>query len=129
MMTRAQGYVAIVMLLVIAALMGWPSPPPARVKWEYHVLSCAASASETAIDGADRTGKDAFKQTAVQIPAGDLAVLGAEGWELVGTFLELETAFPNFGKDEYVTGLQTNTRPQRAVLVFKRPALRGGVRP
>jgi hypothetical protein len=32
----------------------------------------------------------------------------------------METAHPNFGNSEYVTGLQPNIRPQRVVLVLRR---------
>lgn len=46
--------------------------------------------------------------------------LGSEGWLLVISYLELETAYPNFGDYKYVTGLQPNIRPQRAILLFKR---------
>lgn len=44
------------------------------------------------------------------------------GWEMVGSHLEMETAFPNFGKDDFVNGLQPNIRPQSLTLLFKRPA-------
>lgn len=33
-----------------------------------------------------------------------VSALGDAGWEVVGTYLEMETAYPNFGKAEYVTG-------------------------
>jgi hypothetical protein len=46
--------------------------------------------------------------------------LGSEGWELVGVFLEHETAHPNFGSEGLVTGLQPNVRPQKLVCIFKR---------
>jgi hypothetical protein len=46
--------------------------------------------------------------------------LGSEGWLLVISYLELETAYPNFEDYKYVTGLQPNIRPQRAILLFKR---------
>jgi outer membrane PBP1 activator LpoA protein len=70
----------------------------------------------------DRTGSGALKYASVQVDEKQLQVMGADGWELVNAFLEMETAFPNFGSSEYVTGLQPNVRPQRAVLLFKRPA-------
>ncbi|MEN9271477.1 MAG: hypothetical protein Q6L49_12025, partial [Thermostichales cyanobacterium HHBFW_bins_127] len=64
---------------------------------------------------------DAFKFATINVDPKQLAEMGAAGWELAGTFLEMETAFPNFGNAEYVTGLQPNVRPQRLVLIFKRP--------
>jgi len=42
------------------------------------------------------------------------------GWELAGTAMEIETAYPNFGKDEYVTGLRENVRPQALLMVFRK---------
>jgi hypothetical protein len=38
---------------------------------------------------------------------------------IVGSYLEIETAYPNFGDSKYVTGLQPNVRPQRLVLVLR----------
>ena len=35
-------------------------------------------------------------------------------------YVENETAWPNFGKDEFVTGLQPNVRAQSLVMIFKR---------
>lgn len=61
-----------------------------------------------------------MKSTSVTPSQDELSKLGAEGWELVGSYLEMETAFPNFGNAGYVTGLQPNVRPQRAVLIFRR---------
>jgi hypothetical protein len=85
-----------------------------NAKWEYRIEY------ELAADNPERTGKDAFKASLVTPGQSKLDELGAEGWELVSTYLEQETAYPNFGKDEYVTGLQPNVRPQRLVMVFKR---------
>jgi hypothetical protein len=84
-----------------------------RPEFDYKVVTLATESSE-------RSGAAALKYTSVKVDEAQLASLGDEGWELVGTFLEMETAFPNFGKEEYVTGLQPNVRPQRAILIFKR---------
>lgn len=46
---------------------------------------------------------------------------GEMGWELVGITSEIETVFPNFGDEEYVTGIKPNTRTFGMVYVFKRP--------
>jgi hypothetical protein len=120
-MTKSQGNILIALLCVVIALVGigtgwsaWsasrPKPAP---KYEYKVLRLFAGSK-------DRTGAEALSFTSIQIPDADLATIGAEGWELVGTLLEMETAFPNFGKEEYVTGMQPNVRPQSAILLFKR---------
>ena len=50
-----------------------------------------------------------------------LNALGSDGWELVGTYSELETKFPNYGNDKYVTGIQSNVRTASIYLIFKRP--------
>lgn len=50
----------------------------------------------------------------------DLNKLGIKGWELVGVYLEMETAFPNFALGDTVQGLKSNVRPQDVVLLFKR---------
>ena len=89
-----------------------PDPDPA---FEYKVVTFFA-------DTNDRSGSEALKYSSVKVDEAQLKKLGAEGWELVSTLLEMETAFPNFGDSQYVTGLQPNVRPQRAVLLFKRQA-------
>jgi hypothetical protein len=70
--------------------------------------------------GPKRTGSGALEFTSITPNERKLNALGAEGWEVVGTYLEIETAFPNFGSAKYVTGLQPNVRPQRLVLVLQR---------
>ena len=83
--------------------------------WEYCTISFTA-------EGESRTGSGALKFSTAEYNAAVVAKLGAAGWELATCYLEMETAFPNFGKDEYVTGLQSNVRPQKLVLIFKRAA-------
>ena len=48
--------------------------------------------------------------------------MGNDGWELVSTFTEVATAFPNFGNSEYVTGIRENVRTSVVNFVFKRPS-------
>jgi hypothetical protein len=84
-------------------------------KWEYKVVYVMN-------EGHDRTNDGAMKFTSVSPSEADFDGLGAEGWELATSYLEVETAYPNFGNSGYVTGLQPNVRPQRVVFVFKRPA-------
>lgn len=119
-MTRLQGNVLIaVNALLLMGLAGfWMrqelKPKPALPQWEYQVITVSNG-------GPARTETDAFKFATINVDPKQLAEMGAAGWELAGTFLEMETAFPNFGNAEYVTGLQPNVRPQRLVLIFKRP--------
>lgn len=82
-------------------------------KWEYKVLSVSN-------EGYSLSAADAALPTTVSPTESELNKLGLDGWELVTSYLEIETAHPNFGDDKYVTGLQPNIRPQRAVLIFKR---------
>lgn len=84
------------------------------VEWEYMVLPVMA-------EGHERKGTDAVRFASVTPSKEELNKLGKDGWELVSSYLEMETAWPNFGNDNYVVGLQPNVRPQRVVLVFKRP--------
>jgi hypothetical protein len=64
---------------------------------------------------------DAKDATAVFIEESELDSFGREGWELVSTYLEMETAFFNFGKSDLHTGIKENMRPQAVVAIFKRP--------
>ncbi len=61
-----------------------------------------------------------FSSTTLPDPTSELNRLGAEGWELVGVYTGTNSAFPNFGKDEYVTGIRTNTRTSSVNFVLKR---------
>jgi hypothetical protein len=112
MMTKSQGYILIGVLIVGFALLTWSIFKP-QTKYEYKITSFLTESN-------DRTGEGAMKFATVKLDEGQIALMGREGWELVGTFLEMETAYPNFGNSEYVTGLQPNIRPQRAILIFKR---------
>ena len=86
--------------------------------WEYCTISFTS-------EGESRTGSGAMKFATIDYKDAEVSKLGSAGWELVSCYLEMETAYPNFGKDEYVTGLQPNVRPQKLVLIFRRPALGG----
>lgn len=87
-----------------------------QIIWEYKVLKIYT-------DGYERNGSEAFKYSTVRISEESLNDLGNDGWELVSTSLEMETAFPNFGNDNYVSGIQPNVRPQGLICIFKRPKL------
>lgn len=58
--------------------------------------------------------------TTIEINQEELIKMGNEGWEIATSYLENETAWPNFGNSDYVLGLQPNIRPQKLVVVFKR---------
>lgn len=82
--------------------------------WEYKVVSIEATEDITYI-------QNELNPTEVQLTEDMINTYGVEGWELVDSYLEVETVHPNYGNDEYVTGLQPNVRPQRLVLIFKKP--------
>ena len=111
---RVQGYVLIGLVCVGLSIAAWIAFRPFP-RYEYKVIDFLAESNE-------RTGTGALKYASVSIQGEQMQKLGAEGWELMDVFLEMETAFPNFGDSQYVTGLQPNVRPQRAVLLFKRQA-------
>lgn len=50
----------------------------------------------------------------------DLNMFGIDGWELVDVYTIVETSFPNFGSEEYVTGIRENTQTSSVNYVFKR---------
>jgi hypothetical protein len=112
--TRSQGTCVIVLLCIGLILAGWKVLKPVP-HWEYKKLVCLTDGLH------DRTGIGALSYSSIKLDESLLSVMGAEGWELTTSYLEMETAFPNFGKEEYVNGLQPNIRPQSLVLIFKRP--------
>ncbi len=48
--------------------------------------------------------------------------MASQGWELVDTYTEIMTRYPNFGNKEYVTGIRTNTKTSAINFIFKRVA-------
>lgn len=84
-------------------------------KWEYKTIKFYADTSN------DRTGASALKYNTITVSEAQLNKLGEDGWELVSSDMEMETAYPNFGNNDYVTGIQPNVRPQCLTMVFKRP--------
>lgn len=83
--------------------------------WEYKTLQFQPKENNK------RTESGALNYNTIDIPEETLNEMGQDGWELVTSHLEMETAFPNFGDSKYVTGLQPNIRPQMVTLIFKRP--------
>lgn len=55
-----------------------------------------------------------------EISESTLNLYGSDGWELIDVITTVETIHPNFGKGEYVTGLQPNVRTKEIILFFKR---------
>jgi len=84
-----------------------------RTRYEYKVVSVGS-------EGHQRTGAAGGKYASVNVPESGLNEMGQDGWEMVSSYLEMETAWTNFGNEGYVTGIQPNVRPQRVVMIFKR---------
>jgi hypothetical protein len=86
---------------------------PAPSTWEYKVLVTQAPSHE-------KTGPNAMASNEVMLDEAALNALGKDRWELVSSHVEMETSFPNLGDAKYVTGIHSNVRPMRVVMVFKR---------
>jgi hypothetical protein len=99
----------LILTLILATVLGGCG----NAKWEYKIVYAPS-------EGHERSGEGAKKYQTITIDEAELKKLGADRWELVSSFLEMETAYPNLGNSDYVVGLQPNVRPQRAVLIFKR---------
>jgi len=131
--TKGQGTVIIVLLcvvVVVAAVLAYvaannqfsspkyeettsrPLNQLVSPTYEYKTL-------EFYTNSPNRQGAGAFKFSSVNIDTAQLNALGAKGWEVVGSYLEIETAWANFGSAKYVTGLQPNVRPQRLVVILQ----------
>ncbi len=109
-MKRIQFFVFTFSVAVCVSFCGCSS---GRDIWEYKTVSVNS-------EGWDRNGQQAGKFTSITPSDEELNKLGSDGWELTTSYLEMETAWYNFGNDGYVTGLQPNIRPQRVVFIFKR---------
>lgn len=82
-------------------------------QWEYRVFSVTAPTHE-------KTGENALASNEVLLDEKKLNQFGAEGWYVATSWLEMETAYPNLGKPNYVTGIHPNVRPMRVVLLLAR---------
>ena len=80
-------------------------------KWEYKTVT---------VEGEESIMMEDFMTKSFDMPDSTLNAIGAEGWELVDVYTLTETVHPNFGRSEYVTGLQPNVRSSKLGFVFKR---------
>jgi hypothetical protein len=80
-------------------------------KWEYKTVSVKGEEQEV-------LGK--LKTNKFDVSDESLNLFGNEGWELVGIYEKNETVHPNFGNEEYVSGIQPNVRTAEINFVFKR---------
>lgn len=101
--------IAITILLSAILILSLVANLNTTQKWEYKVVYIST------------LNPDEMGSTHITINEEELISLGQDGWELVNAYSEMETTWPNFGNEEYVTGLQPNVRPQFTTLIFKRP--------
>lgn len=105
--------ITLVLLLVITGLLFFSVFVKDDTKWEYKIMKVQGNESEYLADFSPKSFSD---------PTGQLNGLGKEGWELVDVYTETETKHCNFGKDEYVVGIQPNVRTTVVTYVLKRKA-------
>ena len=86
-------------------------------EWEYKVLRVEGFAA-----GKYKADYPEFDSRIINVDEKTLNKLGSDGWELVGTYTEVATTYPNFGRSEYVTGIRTNTHSRAVICIFKRLA-------
>ena len=107
-MEKKHGTFLIIIGVVIALLMFWGIFGKSSVSYKTIVLE-SKSGALTKLDSGE-----------IEIPESLLNEMGAQGWELVDTVTEIETVHPNFGDEQYVTGLQPNVRQRSVTLIFKK---------
>ncbi len=110
-MSKQVRFALYIVVLVTATLLFVGCGEKAR--WEYKLLEVSTVGEESKEDSGRRD---------LTLNEAQLQQLGDEGWELVTSWNEIETCFPNFGNDSYHTGIKSNVRSHRVRLVFKRPA-------
>lgn len=80
-------------------------------KWEYKIVT---------VKGENQTTLSKFEPKTFDVSDTSLNLFGEEGWELVDIYETIETVHPNFGNEEYVSGIQPNVRTSEINFVFKR---------
>lgn len=94
------------------------------VKWEYKVCYFDAELIKSELKqyaGGSDIFKTSVSSTSITLNEDILNELGNEGWEIINSYLEQETVYPNLlSEGNSVSGLQPNIRPQRLVIIFKR---------
>ena len=111
--------VIIIILLGIVAFEIYQSDF-VQYQWEYKVVKVEN-------DALGNVGTLAITPSTIPIYEDELNALGSYGWELVTSYVEVETAFPNFGDSDYHTGIKPNVRSSKLVLIYKR-SLKGNWR-
>jgi hypothetical protein len=94
------------------------------IKWEYKVLyfdSELIISKDKQYTKGTANFKSSISSTSIKPNEEILNNLGNEGWEIVSSYLEEETVYPNLlAEGDGVLGLQPNVRPQRLFIILKR---------
>jgi hypothetical protein len=78
--------------------------------WEYKIVTVKGTEKEAS----------KFDPKKFEVTDESLNIFGKDGWELVDIYQTTETVHPNYGNDQYVSGLQPNVRTEEINFVFKR---------
>jgi len=113
-----------IVLLMLVPCLAWAQKTtapqqPKKQKWEYFIykLNPTPRDYEKEYTIGDYEDKEAnFFNPNIEV----LDSLGSEGWELVDTYTEVYTLFPNFGQKGYHTGMKENVKVKNICFVFKR---------
>jgi hypothetical protein len=89
----------------------WLSLSACNSKWEYKLVT---------VKGKEDEVLSKFQSNKFEVTDESLNLLGEDGWELVSVYDQIETVHPNYGNDQYVSGLQPNVRTAEIHYVFKR---------
>jgi hypothetical protein len=82
-----------------------------NAKWEYKTVT---------VKGTEDITMGKYKPKNFGVDDESLNLFGKDGWELVSVYQKTETVTPNYGNEEYVSGLQPNVRTSEISFVFKR---------
>ncbi|MFA9399062.1 MAG: hypothetical protein ACERKV_12480 [Clostridiaceae bacterium] len=83
-------------------------------KWEYKSIIFQPSKEN------GKTGTQAGSSNSIEVSEQELNYLGSDGWEIVTSYLEMETAYPDLSSEKAGVSLMTNVRPQKLVIILKR---------
>lgn len=124
MMMKLKHLVSLTLAVISLAACNKQEAP----KWEYKIIRQTEDDGITLQEQTMRTtnrmygkyGSEAMLPIPYNDPTLQLNKLGEQGWELVNVYTTTETVFPNFGNEEYHTGVKSNTRTQTINFIFKR---------
>jgi hypothetical protein len=108
-----KGSLAVVVILLCALVVEEYLSDFVQYQWEYKVVRIEN-------DALSNTGVLAITPSKIPIDESSFNQLGEYGWELAACYVETETAYPNFGDSDYHTGIKSNVRSSRLVLIYKR---------